>query len=57
MKKTLYMCGENRLSGEPSDHGTDDRDYWGEILLELGRIAETDYAIEYVVPEFLMERT
>ena len=51
------MCGENRLSGEPSDHGTDDRDYWGEILLELGRIAETDYAIEYVVPEFLMERT
>lgn len=46
----------NRLSGEPSDHGTDDRDYWGEILIDLGLITETDYGIDYVFPEFLRGR-
>jgi hypothetical protein len=44
----------NMLSGEQSDHGTDDRDYWGEILIDLGLITEAEYDI--VIPEFLRGR-
>ena len=46
----------NRLSGDPSDHGTDDRDYWGEMLIDLGLITEDEYDIDYVIPEFLRRK-
>jgi len=46
----------NRLSGDPANHGTDDRDYWGEMLIDLGLITEDEYDIDYVLPEFLRRK-
>lgn len=38
------------------NYGTSDRDFWGEILIDLGLITEIDYGIDYIVPEFLRGR-